>query len=142
MLTNAVAVLDGWLKIKPNDVNTLIAKGYLRIQVGDYTNAVPPLDRALSVQPDNLQALLNRAIAHWRARNLELAKADYMQALKLHPEANLAWFGLGEIAFQHQDTNTATRCYLAYLSHSNSVPGSPEAGYVRSRLKELGFRSR
>ena len=110
-------------------------RGAAAIQLKDYAAALAPLNHALELSPRNPAALMNRAIALLQTGQLDAADKDYKLLLELAPSQFAVHYGLGEIAYRRQDTNTAIRHYESYLS--NAPSNYPEAKFVANRLREL-----
>lgn len=138
--TNAFPLLDRRLRLDPNDVTALGAKGFLCLEVGAFSNALAPLTRVLALQSTNSEALWNRGVAYFRMGNLPAAESDYLALLKLDTNNFRVYYSLGEIAFQKKDTNAAVRYYHGCLS--NSTPAVSEYQFAEARLKALGQKLR
>ena len=80
-------------------------------------------------------ARLNRAIAYLQTGRLDMAEADYQELLQAFPTAYRAYRGLGDIALQKRDTNTAIRYYEQCLSKAGA--DTDEAKAVAAQLKSL-----
>ena len=78
---------------------------------------------------------MNRAICYFRAKQFDNAQRDYESLQKLNPTDFKIYYGLGEIAYNKEDTNAAVRNFQLYLT--NSPPNNEEAKFVMARLKEL-----
>ncbi|GJM43996.1 MAG: spermidine synthase [Gemmatimonadota bacterium] len=50
-------MIDGGLRVEPNDVDLLVEKAYLEVVVGNRTTGMELIDRALRLEPDNRRAL-------------------------------------------------------------------------------------
>lgn len=133
--TNALLAVDQLLKLRPDDVPTLVTKGAINIQAGNFTAAIPPLDRALSLQSTNYGAQLYRAVALLRDEKFDEAKKDYDALQKIFPNSNEVNGGLGEIAWRQHETNTAIRYYELCLK--NTRPGTEQAKFLSDRLASL-----
>ena len=133
--TNALKIVAHQQVLQPESPTNYINEGYLWMRLGLYTNALPALTHALSLDTNNVHARFNRAFSSLRVGLLEQSQQDYQFLDDLDPNVPQVQFGLGEIAFQKQDTNTAVRQYCRYLS--NAPPGSAEIKYVQDRLKEI-----
>ncbi len=137
--TNALPWLDRQLKKSPGNANALVNKGFAWLQAKQYSNAIPVLSEALKQldRKDDTQifytALLNRAIAHLQAGNLDKAKADYEDIAENFPSAYQVQYGLGEVALRQKDTNTAIKHFQLYLT--NAPANTVEAQEVHTRLK-------
>jgi tetratricopeptide (TPR) repeat protein len=133
--TNAVRVVEKQLQIAPNNVTCLINKGYLEIQMTNYSAAIPALTKALSLEPTNNTAVFCRAVSYFESGRLDEAQRDYELLQKLNPKEFPAYHGLAEIALRRKDTNTAIRYFQ--LDLTNAPANSGEAKYATDRLKEL-----
>jgi tetratricopeptide (TPR) repeat protein len=132
--SDALRLTDQWLRLTPNDAVALANKGNLCVLTGDFPNAITPLTLALSLT-NTYAARLNRALAYLRTGRLDAAEADYRELLNGFPTAYRAYYGLGEIALQRRDTNTAIQYCEQYLSKAGA--GTEEAKAVAARLKSL-----
>jgi tetratricopeptide (TPR) repeat protein len=135
LFTNALDVINDGLKSDPTNSSWLYYKGYVSIQLKNYSAAITALDEVLKVQTNNGNALFNRAIANLNSGNLEAAKADYLRLQQSVTNAPAISYGLGEIAWRKHDTNEAIRNYQLYLAHANT--NSAEAKTIVERLKSL-----
>jgi tetratricopeptide (TPR) repeat protein len=137
--STALLAQDKQLQMSPDSVTSLINKGYLEIQVTNYAAALPPLDKALSLAPTNTTAIYFHALSYFETGKLDEAQRGYEQLRQLAPQAPQAYHGLGEIAFQKKDTNSAIRYFQ--LDLTNVPPNSPEAKFATDRLHSLTNRS-
>jgi tetratricopeptide (TPR) repeat protein len=137
--SNALVTLNQQLQISPTNINTLINKGYVCIQVGAFDQAIPPLTQVLAIESTNYPAMINLAIALLRAGKLETSQRYYETLQKAFPTSHLIYFGLAEIAWQRKDTNAAVRNYQLY--QANAPTNTTEFKLVSDRLKELRPRS-
>ena len=88
-----------------------------------------------ALAPSNQVVRLNRPIANVRAGNLDATKADYQLLLPGNPDSHKVLFGLAEIAWRRQDTNTAVQYYQNCLARS--ARGSADYKRVADRLRQL-----
>jgi len=138
--TNALRLLDSQLKLNPGDPNALVNKGFVFLQLKRFEDAIPTFTRALAIETNETSdlfqsALFNRAIANLQAGKLDHARQDYQTLQKSYPTAFKLYYGLAEVAYRGKDTNAAIQNYQLYLS--NAPTNTPEAQFVRDRLKEL-----
>ncbi len=138
-ITNALFAVERELQIRPTNSTALIVKGYFKIQTGKFDEAVSPLTRALALETNNFAiqfpARVDRGIAYLRSGKLDEAKRDYEAAKRMNPASYQVYYGLGEIAWQKNDTNAAIRNYELYLT--NAIPDSEEARMISERLGGL-----
>ena len=133
--TNALVLAQRILRLAPDDANTWLNQGCFQVQLNAYAEAVASFNRVLTLETNNPTALFYRAVAQLRGDQLEPALKDYESLQRQYPKAHQVYYGLGEIAYRRQDTNTAIRHYEAYLT--NSPPNNPESPFVIGRLREL-----
>ncbi len=140
--TNALELLHARLKAVPDDPRWLLWKGVVCMQVNALEDAIPPLTHMLELQTTNNitsrereAARFDRAICYLRLNKLDAAQQDYEALLKSNPKAYPLHYGLAEIAYRKQETNTAVKYYELYLA--NAATNSAESQLVRQRLKEL-----
>jgi tetratricopeptide (TPR) repeat protein len=132
--SDALRIVDRQLQIAPNDPVALANKGKLYVLTGDFSNAIPVLTLSLSLT-NTYAARLNRALAYLRTARVDAAEADYRELLQAFPAAYRAYYGLGEVAWQRQDTKAAIRYYEQYLSKAEA--NTEEARSVAARLQSL-----
>jgi len=135
LFDKALGIIDRKLKSAPDDPAWLYSKGYISIQLKDYTAAIAAFDRVLAVQTNNDNALFNRAIANLDSDRLDAARADYLRLQQTFSNSFQVAYGLGEIAWRQHNTNEAVRNYKIYLANANTNSG--EAQTVLERLREL-----
>jgi tetratricopeptide (TPR) repeat protein len=133
--TNALLALDKQLQVVPDNVPTLINKGFLEIQITNYDAAIPALTKAISLSPTNTTAIFCRAVSYFESGKLDESQRDYELLRKINPKAYPAYHGLAEIALRKKDTNTAILNFK--LDFTNAPPNSPEANYAVEHLKKL-----
>ena len=132
---SALAVCERQLTLNPTNASVLVNKSFLCLQTEDFGSAIEALNQALKIQPDDPRALLNRAIACLRIKQYDQARQDYEQLDAIAPGLRQTQYGLAEIAWQLNDTNSAIRHYEAYMT--NAVPNASETKLVAERLAQL-----
>jgi tetratricopeptide (TPR) repeat protein len=133
--SNALMAVEQQLTAAPTNMNVLINKGFICMQIGAYDQAIPPLTKVLAMDTTNSSARLNRAIAYLRGDKLEAAQRDYEVLQKAFPSAFQIYYGLGEVAWRKKDTNAAIQNYQLYLANAHT--NTAEARLVSARLNEL-----
>jgi tetratricopeptide (TPR) repeat protein len=133
--TNALLALDQQLQVSPNNVTSLINKGFVEIQITNYTEAIPALSKAISLAPTNTTAIFCRAVCYFETGKLDESQRDYELLRQISPKSFPAYHGLAEIALRKKDTNAAILNFK--LDLTNSPPNSPEANWAMDRLKKL-----
>ena len=133
--TNALLALDKQLQLSPNNLTSLINKGYLELQVSNFNGAIPPLSRAISLAPTNATAIFCRAVSYFETGKLDEAQKDYDVLRQMNPKAYPAYHGLAEVALKKNDTNAAIQ--WLQLDLTNAPPNSPEANDAADKLKKL-----
>jgi tetratricopeptide (TPR) repeat protein len=133
--TNALAAVDGMLRITPDDSTLLANQGHLHLLLGDFTASIPPLTRALVLDTNNYVARLYRATSYLSTDKFDAAQSDFEILHKTFPKQFQITYGLGEVAYHKKDTNNAIRYYQACLADGGT--NTTEAQTVMARLKEL-----
>ena len=141
-LTNALHVVEGQLRVQPNNPSAHFNHGNCCIFVGDNNCAIQSFTRVLELQKDNGAALLNRAIASFRAENFTAAKRDYQEVLRRFTITNYqVYYGLAEIAYREKDWPAAREYYEKYLRYAPAnLTG--ERNQVRAKLEEVKKNSK
>ena len=138
--TNALEVIDQNLKVSPDDPTVLFNKGCACLQLKSFDQAVDSLTRIVNMGTNNSVelyelAIFVRARAYLGASQLEKAQEGFETLHKAHPAAFQPFYGLGEVAYARQDTNTAIHNYQLALAATPT--NSIEANAIIVRLKEL-----
>jgi len=81
----AIANYTEALKIDPNLVYALIARGAAYYAKGDYQSAVEDYSRTLELEPNDAGVFNNRGNAYRKMGNYDMARADYEAALRIDP---------------------------------------------------------
>jgi tetratricopeptide (TPR) repeat protein len=135
-LTNALKVIDGQLKVQPNNPAAHFQQGTLLISLDDYDNAAVAFTKVLELQKDNNTALLNRAIARLQSNKLDDAERDYQELLRQFTPNYRVYYGLGEIAYRKKNWRAAIDHYKDYLRYAQEAAGE-EISFVQTRLAQL-----
>ena len=130
LFDKALGIIDRKLKSAPDDPAWLYSKGYISIQLKDYTAAIAAFDRVLAVQTNNDNALFNRAIANLDSDRLDAARADYLRLQQTFSNSFQVAYGLGEIAWRQHDTNEAVRNYQIYLANADTNSGEAKPSLI------------
>jgi tetratricopeptide (TPR) repeat protein len=133
--SNALAIIEKQLKLAPDNLNALVNKGFVCLQINALDQGLAACSRVLQLQTNNPSALFNRAIFHLRLGQLDESQQDYETLQKAAPTSYEIFYGLQEIAYRKKDTNSAIRDCQLYLA--NAPTNTAEAYYVSARLKEL-----
>ncbi len=144
-IDKATKVAEEWLKVQPESFNALVNLAAMMIRTGRHEAALPYLDRALKIRPNDPTALLNRAIVHLNAAQLDINKldparldaalADYRTVESLLPSSYHVYYGLGECYRLKGAKVEAIRYYKKYLE---SAPrGIPERRIIEQRIRDL-----
>lgn len=133
--TNALELTERLIKLEPDNVACWINRGCFLMEKPDMEQAIASFSHVLTLETNNYRAILYRAIAQLRAGKYEDAVKDYETVQRQYPKEFTVDFGLGEIAYRRQETNTAIRYYESYLK--NAPQNTPEAKAVTARLNEL-----
>jgi len=130
---DALRLTDQQLQLAPDDAVALANKGNLCILTHDFSNAIPPLTLALSLT--NTYGAGSIAPSPICDGPPGPGGGRLPGAPQAFPTAYRAYRGLGDIALQKRDTNTALRYYEQYLSKAGA--DTDEAKAVAAQLKSL-----
>ena len=93
----ALEAYDLALKIKPDDVETLINKGSTCNDIKNYVLALETLETAIKLRPDIPEAWSNKGITLNELKRYDEAIAHYDKALTLKPDYAEAWSNKGVV---------------------------------------------
>jgi tetratricopeptide (TPR) repeat protein len=131
----ALDLTERMLQLQPENIASLINRGCFLMEIPDFERAIRSFTQVLALETNNPTALLYRGIANLRADNFTAAISDYETVQRQYPKAPQVDYGLGEIAYRRQDTNTAIRHYESYLL--NAPTNTAEGQFIQERLNEL-----
>ena len=83
------------IEAQAQDIKTLIQRGFVLRNDGDYARAVEKFSQAIAQDSKNAKALLYRAQTYVQMREHELAIKDFREVLRLDPTDARAWHGQG-----------------------------------------------
>jgi predicted O-linked N-acetylglucosamine transferase (SPINDLY family) len=107
----ALEAYDLALKIKPDDIETLINKSSVYIDIKSFTLALETIDRAIQIDPRIPDAWLNKGIA---LNNLSLYEDSinaYDEVLNINSDYVEAWSNKGISLHELKRYNEALNCY-------------------------------
>lgn len=138
--SNALDIIDEHLKVSPGNPTALFNEGCALLQMKEFKRAVDPLTRLVNMGTNSSVELYElavfvRARAYLGGNQLDKAQLDFESLKKAHPGAFQPYYGMGEVAYQRQDTNSAIQYYKQALA--NIPTNSVEASLIVARLREL-----
>ncbi len=133
----ADAALTSALKLKPNDVDLLIDRGFVRASLRRYREAVADFDRAIALIPGRADAFVFRAGAYRYLGEPEKALADANQALVINPDHPDGLLERGIILRLKGDKAGARKDWLKVLS---DYPGSAAARVAGANLEQMDVK--
>ncbi len=122
-----------------------LALAVARTMLKDYDAAILALDKAVEGSPDFTMAYMARAYARSQkgdSRDMQLAAADYDNALRCNPRLVYAWHNKGNLYYEAGDYTSALECW------SKALEIDPESGaslfnrglaYLRMGNKRAAF---
>ena len=110
-LTNALAVLDEQLKLKPDASLTLLNKAYVCMKLEAYEQAKAAVGAVLRKDPDNVQALLDKGAIFIQTKLYKDALAPLDHVLKLQPNNEIALMNRAIANLQGDQLDAARRDY-------------------------------
>ncbi len=90
----AVEDFTAALKINPDDIPSLMGRGFVSFQSGDQKKAIEDFSAVISINPRAAEAWNNRGFNRQLLGDFEKALADYSEATKLAPAYALAWVNM------------------------------------------------
>ena len=135
----ALEAYDLALKIKPDDVDTLVNKGSTCIDIKKYILALEVLERAIQLRPDIPEAWSNKGVA---LNNLNLNQESinaYNEAIKLNPNYYEAWSNKG-VALKNlkRFIEASEACDKALDLQPDYVEAHNNKGLIFSELNRYG----
>lgn len=131
-----VEYLGEAIRMQPDHLLALRARGGARLEQGEYAGAIEDLDRALELEPDHAPTLALRSTARARSGDLDQAEADLARAMAeggdALPEVQIRRGVLLEKRGKPED---AAEAYSAAI---RLAPKSGEAHHLRGRLRFRG----
>ncbi|HEX4119771.1 MAG TPA: DUF2723 domain-containing protein [Verrucomicrobiae bacterium] len=120
----------------PTLAPTFLRKAELQMMLGADSAAIASLDQVIRIQPDNATAVLNRAVAEERLKQMKPAKDDYQMLRKLLPkQPYVVDFHMAEIASLEKDTPGEIRYLKSYLK--SAPEETAEYANLRKKLQTL-----
>lgn len=96
--TDALACYDNMLKVSPNNAAALYNKGYINLVYLDhYDEAIEWFTQAVKADPRYADAYYNRGYAYELKKNIQAARQDYENAVRVEPEHKLAAQGIKRV---------------------------------------------
>jgi len=112
-LTNALAMVEEQLKLKPDNLPALLNKAYICLRLESYDLANAAVTAALKKEPDNVQALLDKGVICIQTKAYKEAVAPLNQVLKLQPDNQIALLDRAIAQLQCNQLDAAQRDYEA-----------------------------
>ncbi len=88
------------LKIQPDYVHALNARGGIHIFMEKYDDAIKDFNETLSLDPDYIAAYLNRGALYKTIEKNRKAIEDFSNAIRRRPDLSYAYFVRGEVFIQ------------------------------------------
>jgi tetratricopeptide (TPR) repeat protein len=96
-IAEAAQVNEAILKDNPKDNEALGLRASLLLDRGDLQNAIPQLQSVVNQGPDNVVARYNLGRAHAMKEEWELARKQYLEAIRIRPDYVPARLGLAQL---------------------------------------------
>jgi len=129
--SQALILLDRYLKINPNDPDAWGKQGDALREIGNYSKAISSYDRAVNIKPDNNRLWKSRGDALRDNKNFKEAIRSYERAIQLNPDNEWLWMGKGEALVdlrRYQD---------AFNSYENAIRINPDNDWAWISRGEL-----
>ena len=82
-LAEALADFNQAAKLRPNDSDVFFARGDVHFDMGEYALAVEDYSKGLDLNPQAPWALWSRALSYAQLNRVDLARADFDEAIGL-----------------------------------------------------------
>ena len=117
---------DELLKADPNDNDALIYRGQLQLRAGDAKSAVATLQTVVKNDPNNAAAHYQLGAAHQQLGNLDGARSEWLDAMRLRPDQIQTVRALAGLSLRQGDMTTLEQTSNQMITLQ---PASPE-GYA------------
>jgi hypothetical protein len=128
----ALADFDAELRLRPDDVDTLLNRGSSLGAMGRTTEALADYERVMRLAPREAGPYINRALLLGDA-DPEAAIADFSAAIEREPRYAPAWFGRG----LHRLNRGELREALQDLQQAVRLGSFPNDQFAAERIREL-----
>ena len=130
---SAMATLDEWLALWPDDVRALASRAHLRAQAGHTDGALADCARLTARADASAAHWFNQGFVQESCGQLEAAERSFSQALARDDKLDRAWFGLGLVLVRQGRLDEAI---AAFERNTQLQPMSPHAWYELARIHE------
>ena len=132
-----VALMAPWLAAHSSDdaARDWLQAGIEAFEEGRYAQALAYFDRAAEQGPASTTLIYNRAVAHYRAGNLDEARQDFEALLEQGESKQLARYNLGLVALA---ADQRERAYRHFLQVTRADGGEELRHLARLQLERLG----
>jgi tetratricopeptide (TPR) repeat protein len=110
-LTNALAIVEEQLKLRPDNLTVLLNKAYICLKLEAYDLAKAAVTAVLKKDPDNIQALLDKGVICIQTKAYKEAVEPLNQVLKLQPDNQVALLDRAIAQLQSSQLDAAQRDY-------------------------------
>ncbi len=111
------------LRERPDDVETIVQRGRIRLELGGLPGALQDVERALALDSGSAGAYLVRCAARYRLREYEGALQDCDRAIQLDRTLAAAWSQRGQVHFALDNLHQAGRdCRTALEMDPQLIP--------------------
>jgi tetratricopeptide (TPR) repeat protein/serine/threonine protein kinase len=108
----SISALDAYLKQRPEDALGLYYRGLSKFANYDYSASIPDFDQSIALCVSECEVdHYYRGTAYLNLGNLDAAELDFNEAIRLNPDYDFPYNGLGRVAYQRGDYPTAIRYY-------------------------------
>lgn len=132
--TEALSAQTRALKLAGPETELLLDRAITRASVGDYWEAIDDLNRAIDGDYRRVDALIYRATAWRKLKNLDLAHDDIARAVEIAPMNTDALLERGNIRLLRDDKDGAASDWRAVIGVDAK---SPAADAARDNLAKL-----
>ncbi|MSV28802.1 MAG: tetratricopeptide repeat protein [Bryobacterales bacterium] len=133
-IAEAAQVNEAILKENPKDNEAMGLRASLLLDKGDLQNAIPQLQSVVNQGPENVIGRYNLGRAHAMKEEWELARKQYLEAIRLRPDYVPARLGLAQLQSARGEFEAALKTSNDILNYDRNNGGakSIKAGALMS----------
>ena len=112
----AIEDFDAVIQFKPDDVPTLVNRGFTFGKMGEFKRAIEDFSSALRASPCNPEAYYQRGSAYSAIGNYRVARSDFNRAIGINPSFANAYLKRGAVHVEENAFKKAVADFGKYIS--------------------------
>ena len=133
----AIKLYTESLKLRPNDIKSLLRRARSYEELGIYEKAVTDFNKILEIDKENINALLSLSVNSIRNKDYLSGESYSKRAIKLNPDLDQAHFLLGRTLQYQGLLNDAMRSFKTSISlNSNNSETYYYMGLIYLKLDD------